>query len=105
MREVPHERELVERLKGKPFAMLGVNCDDDKQAALKAMKDERITWPNWHDGAPGEGPIAKRYHVRGYPTVFVIDGRGTIRHKQIVGEFLDKAVDELLIRIPSAETP
>jgi thiol-disulfide isomerase/thioredoxin len=59
MREVPRERELVERLKGKSFAMLGVNCDADKQAALKVMNDERITWPNWNDGAPGEGPITR----------------------------------------------
>ena len=96
MREVPHERELAERLKDKPFAVLGVNCDDDKQAAASAIKSERITWPNWHDGAPGEGPIAKRYHIRSYPSVFVIDGQGIIRHKQIIGEGLDKAVDRLL---------
>ncbi len=76
--------------------MLGVNCDADKQAGLKAMKDERITWPNWNDGEPGEGPIVKRYHVRGYPTVFVIDAQGIIRQKQAIGEFLDKAVEDVL---------
>ncbi len=96
MREVPHERELAERLKDKPFAVLGVNCDEDKQAAVNAIKSERITWPNWHDGAPGEGPITKLYHIRGYPTVFVIDGQGIIRYKQMAGAGLDKAVDELL---------
>jgi RNA polymerase sigma factor (sigma-70 family) len=96
MREVPHERELTERLKGKPFTVLGVNCDEDKGAAVKAIKSERITWPNWHDGAPGEGPITKRYHIRGYPTLFVIDGQGIIRYKQMASEGLDKAVDGLL---------
>ena len=88
MREVPHERALSERLKDKPFAVLGVNCDGDKQAALGAIKSEQISWPNWHDGVPGEGPIAKRYHIRQYPSVFVIDGKGIIRHKQIIGESL-----------------
>jgi thiol-disulfide isomerase/thioredoxin len=104
MREVPRERELVERLKGKPFAMLGVNCDGDKQAALKVMKDERITWPNWNDGEPGEGPIVKRYHIRGYPTVFVIDAQGIIRNRQAIGTFLDKAVDDLLKEMEAKET-
>jgi hypothetical protein len=94
MREVP--RELVERLKGKPFAMLGVNCDGDKQAALKAMEAEGITWPNWNDGEPGTGPIVKRYHVGGYPTVFVIDTRGIIRSKNSIGTALEKSVDNLL---------
>jgi RNA polymerase sigma factor (sigma-70 family) len=102
MREIPHERELAERLKDKPFAVLGVNCDDDKEAAVSAIKSERITWPNWHDGGPGAGPIAKRYHIRSYPTLFVIDGQGIIRHKEIIGEGLDKAVDQLMKETPPA---
>jgi RNA polymerase sigma factor (sigma-70 family) len=101
MREVPHERELVERLKRKPFAILGVDCDEEKQAAIKAIQDERITWPNWHDGAPGTGPIASRYHIRSYPTVLVLDARGIIRHKQALGTGLDSAVDELLKELES----
>ncbi len=96
MRDVPHERELAERLKDKPFALLGINCDGDKQAAIKAMESEHITWANWHDGEPGEGPIVKRYHVRGYPTVMVLDANGIIRNKQAIGSNLDKTVDDLL---------
>jgi thiol-disulfide isomerase/thioredoxin len=96
MREIPHERELAERLKDRSFALLGVNCDDDRSTALKAMEMERIQWPNWHDGAPDVGPIMKRYHISSYPTIFVIDAQGNIRHKQILGKFLDEAVDKLL---------
>src|SRR5262249_2112182 len=96
------ERALVERLKDKPFALLGVNCDDDKQAAINAIKSERMTWPNWHDGAPGEGPIAKRYHIRGYPSVFVIDAEGIIQqHTPMLGQVLDKAIDELIEKTQS----
>ncbi len=96
MREIPRERELVERLRGKPFALLGVNCDGDKKEAIKAIRDECITWPNWHDGEPGSGPIVKKYHVGGYPTIFVIDSQGIIRSKNAIGKLLDKAVDDLL---------
>jgi RNA polymerase sigma factor (sigma-70 family) len=96
MREVPHERELAERYKDRPFALLGVNCDGDKQAAVKAMADERITWPNWHDGEPGEGPIVKRYHIRGYPTIMVLDGNGIIRNPRTLGPWLDKEVENLV---------
>jgi thiol-disulfide isomerase/thioredoxin len=96
MREVPHEREMAETYKGKPFAMLGIDCDGDKAAALKVMAKEKITWPNWNDGEPGEGPIVKAYHVRGFPTTYVIDPKGTIRHIGPTGSALDKAVDGLL---------
>ena len=94
MAEVPHERELVERLKGQPFALLGVDCEPDKETARKTMARERMTWPNWYDGAPGTGPIAERYHVRGYPSVFVLDAKGVIRSRSAVD--LDQTVDKLL---------
>ncbi|HEY2156875.1 MAG TPA: TlpA disulfide reductase family protein [Isosphaeraceae bacterium] len=96
MREVPYERELAERLKDKPFALLGVDCDEDRAAALRTIESERMAWPHWNDGAPGEGPIVKRYHIRGYPSVFVLDAKGVIRHKDLRGEALGKAVDALL---------
>jgi thiol-disulfide isomerase/thioredoxin len=96
MREVPRERALAERLNAKPFALLGVNCDVDKQAAVNAIKSEGIS-PNRLDGAPGEGPIGKRYHIRGYPTIFVIDGQGIIRQKTgAIADALEKAIDDLL---------
>ena len=79
MAQVPHERDLVERLKGQPFALLGVDCEDNKDTARGVMARERMTWPNWFDGAAGTGPIARRYHIRGYPRVFVLDARGVIR--------------------------
>ena len=53
---VPHERELVERLKGQPFALLGVDCEEDKDTARGVMARERMTWPNWFDGAPARDP-------------------------------------------------
>lgn len=96
MSEVPHEREMVERLKGRPFALLGVDCDDDEEKAKKVMERERMTWPNWFDGAPGAGPIVGRYHVRSYPTIFVLDSKGIIRFSHLRGEPLDQAVDKLL---------
>jgi len=42
MGEISHERELVERTKGKPFAILGVDCDEDKQAAMCVSVDRGL---------------------------------------------------------------
>jgi RNA polymerase sigma factor (sigma-70 family) len=96
MREIPRETALVERMKGRPFAMLGVNTDDDDGAARKVMEAQGVAWRNWHDGEPGEGPIAKLYHVRGYPTVYVIDAEGKIRAKDAHGGALDQLVEKLV---------
>ena len=96
MREIPREKALVERMEGRPFAMLGVNTDPDAETAREAMEAEGITWPNWHDGMPGEGPITRRYHVRSYPTIYVIDAEGTIRSKGSLGDSLDQLVETLV---------
>ncbi len=94
MTQVPNERELVARLKGQPFALLGVDCEEDRDAARQVMAREQMTWPNWFDGAQGTGPIANRYHVRSYPSVFVLDAKGIIRSRGVGG--IDEAVDKLL---------
>jgi peroxiredoxin len=105
MREIPREKELVERMKGRPFAMLGVDTDADTGVARKVMEAQGVTWPNWHDGEPGleegalvttKGPITKLYHVRGYPTVYVIDAEGKIRSKGSSGSQLDQLVEKLV---------
>jgi thiol-disulfide isomerase/thioredoxin len=96
MAAVPHEREMAEKYKDKPVALLGVDCDPDRAEAIKVMKKEGINWPNWYDGEPGEGPIAKAYHIRGYPTVMVIDAQGKIRLKNGHGKSLEEFVDKLL---------
>ncbi len=101
MQEVPHERELAERFKDRPLALLGVDCEADKAAALKVMKEKGITWPNWNDGDPGEGPIASAYHVRGFPTIIVIDAKGIMRSANATGSGLDKMVEDL---VKEAET-
>ncbi len=49
MAQVPHERELVERLKGQPFALLGVDCKDEKDTARRVMARERMSWSSWYD--------------------------------------------------------
>lgn len=96
MAEVPHERKLVERLKGRPFALLGVDCDGDRAAAQAAIEEGRINWRNWNDGDPPDGPIVARYHVRAVPSTFVLDAGGIIRFKNVHEESLDRAVDALL---------
>ena len=96
MREIPREKALVERMKGRPFAMLGVNADADAAVARKVMEEKGVTWPNWHDGSPGEGPIAMLYHVQGYPTIYVIDAAGKIRSKKAQGDSLDQLVEKLV---------
>jgi len=90
------ERSLVDRLKGRPFAFLGVECDDHRDAVRKARDEGEITWRCWWDGGSTEGPIATRWNVRGWPDIFIIDHKGVIRYKGLVTDGMAMGVDALL---------
>jgi hypothetical protein len=82
-----------------PFALLGINSDKNLDELRAAMEKERITWRSWWDGGGTQGPIATRYSVRGWPTIYVLDHRGVIRYKGVRGEDMDRAVDALLMEL------
>lgn len=96
----PHERSLVERLKSKPFALIGVNSDEDREKLKKRLLQEKITWRSFWDGPKGpEGPITTAWNVRGHPTVYVLDHKGVIRFKHVREKTLDEAVNLLLAEL------
>lgn len=99
----PHERSLVKRLEGKPFALLGVNSDP-KDRLRQAMKKESITWRSWWD-RDTSGPIATKWNVRGWPTTYVLDEKGVIRYKNVREHEMDKAVDALIREIETSRSP
>ncbi len=92
---VPHERKLVQRMAGRPFALLGINGDDDRATAADLMAKEAMTWPSFWNGGK-LGGFAEKLAVRAWPTIYVLDATGTIRYKNVRGESLDEAVDRLV---------
>ena len=95
----PHERSLVKRLKGQPFALVGVNSDQDKSQLKIEMQKNGITWRSFWDGGSTNGPIASGWNIQGWPTVYVLDGKGVIRYINVREVALDKAVDALLAEL------
>jgi peroxiredoxin len=92
---LPHERSLVTKLKGRPFEIVAVNSDP-LEKLKDALAKESITWPQFFDGGSTGGPIAKAWNVTGWPTIYVIDAKGVIRHKNLRDEALEKAIVKLV---------
>jgi hypothetical protein len=97
----PHERSLVKRMDGKPFALLGVNSDP-KDRLRSVLAKEKITWRSWWDGGNTAGPIASKWNIYGWPTTYVLDHKGVIRHKNVRDEAMDKAVESLVQKVEAA---
>jgi hypothetical protein len=95
----PHERSLVKRLESKPFALLGINSDSDREKLKEVLKKEEITWRSWWDGGNTSGPTASKWNVTSWPTIYVLDAKGVIRYRDLRGKDLDEAVDKLIQEI------
>ena len=100
----PHERSLVKRMEKMPFVLLGVNSDPKKDIQA-AMTREKITWPFFWDGGNTNGPIAKKYGVQSWPTIYVLDANGVIRYKNVRGPKMDEAVETLLKEMGQTPPP
>jgi hypothetical protein len=93
----PHERSLVKQLSEKPFALIGVNSDGDLDEIRGIVKEKNITWRSFWNGLDGtRGPISTKWNVSAWPTIYVMDAKGTIRYKNVRGAKMDEAVTTLL---------
>jgi thioredoxin family protein len=93
----PHERSLVKKLADKPFVLVGVNSDNDLNELKKVLQDEQITWRSFQNqrGSKDAPAISSDWNISGWPTLYIIDHKGVIRHK-FVGSPGDKKLDEII---------
>ena len=98
---IPHEREMAKKYAGKPFTLLGINSDQSRSALKKTMESEKITWPNIWGGSPAQNRIAGAWEVSGWPTLFILDHEGVVRYKNLRGQDLEKAIEELIAKVPA----
>jgi len=96
----PHERSLVKEYEGRPFVIIGVNSDRDREQIKAVIKEKDLTWRSFWNGGSTSGPISTAWNVRGWPTTYVIDHEGKIAAKGPRGEALDKVLAKL---VPIAE--
>ena len=96
-RMYPHERKFVQELSGLPFALIGVNSDRDIETAREAVLDDPLPWRNFWNGPLGRsGPISKQWNISAWPTFYLIDGKGVIRYKGVLGDDIRVAIETLM---------
>ncbi len=95
VRMYPYERVLINKYKSHKFVMLGVNTDSPERLTA-VEKDKKVTWKSWSDGTVG-GPIARQWGIETFPTMYLIDHKGTIRmHGAFDPDTLEQTVDLLV---------
>ncbi|WP_165064561.1 sigma-70 family RNA polymerase sigma factor [Paludisphaera rhizosphaerae] len=81
VRGIPDLVKLAEKMKGRPFDVLGVCDDENVEEAKKVAQVQSMNWPN----IVGEGrKIAERFHIEdSLIRLFIIDQEGIIRGRSI----------------------
>jgi thiol-disulfide isomerase/thioredoxin len=95
---IPHEREMVERLRDRPFVLVSISVDEKKETLTAFLAKEKMPWTHWWNGR--EGGMLAEWDIKYFPTIFVIDAQGVIRHKDLRGDELEKAVNAILAEKP-----
>lgn len=89
----------MKRLADKPFVLLGVNSDEDREALKRTLLEEQITWRSWWDEGNIDGPIHTTWQIQERPAIHILDGKGVIRYKNILPEEVDAAIERLLVEL------
>jgi hypothetical protein len=89
----------VKRLADKPFVLLGVNSDEDREALKRTLLEEQITWRSWWDEGNIDGPIHTTWQIQERPAIHILDDKGVIRYKNILPEEVDAAIERLLVEL------
>lgn len=85
----------MKQLADKPFVIIGVNSDENLEALRETVKEKNLTWRSFQNDKGVDGVIADNWAIKGWPTMFILDEKGTIRWTGHGGD-IDKVITELL---------
>lgn len=95
-RENPNVVAAYQKYKDKGFTVYGVSLDRTKDAWVKAIKDDNLTWTHVSDLKFWQSEAAQTYGVKGIPFALLIDEEGKVIGKNLRGQALHDKLAEVL---------
>lgn len=93
---MPSVIKLYDKYKAKGFEVFGVSIDSKKKDWLKAIAQDKITYPQVNDKAGWYSKTTEVYGVNAIPNTFLLDKTGKIVAIDLEGEQLENKVKVLL---------
>jgi peroxiredoxin len=94
--ENPNVVAAYKKFKNKNFTILGVSLDNDKEAWIKAIKNDGLNWKQVSDLKQWESTMVPLYGFDGIPFNVLIDPSGKIIASSLRGEDLEKTLAAVL---------
>jgi peroxiredoxin len=94
--ENPNVVKVYNEFNKKGFDVFGVSLDQTKDAWVKAIADDKLTWTHVSDLQYWNSSAARLYAVNSIPANFLLDETGTIIARNLRGDDLYNKVKEIL---------
>ena len=94
--ENPNVVAAYKKFKNKNFTILGVSLDNDKEAWIKAIKNDGLNWKQVSDLKQWESTMVPLYGFDGIPFNVLVDPSGKIIASSLRGEELEKTLAAVL---------
>ena len=94
--ENPNVVKAYNKFKDKNFTILGVSLDQEKDAWVKAIQKDGLTWSQVSDLQSWNNAVARLYRINSIPGNLLVDPTGKIVARDLHGEGLEKKLCELL---------
>lgn len=94
-KENPNVVAAYKKHHDKGFEIIGISLDSNKEAWLKAVDKDGLTWTHVSDLKGWQCATATTYGVKAVPASFLIDPNGKVVGKDLRGEELNKTLADL----------
>jgi peroxiredoxin len=95
-KENPNVVRMYNEYKDKGFEIFGVSLDQSRDKWLKAIADDKLTWPQVSDLKGWESAAAQKYNITAIPQTILLDKEGKIIAKGLRGDELEQKLESLL---------
>jgi thiol-disulfide isomerase/thioredoxin len=96
-RSNPELVEIYKKYKDRGFTVYSVSLDAAKDAWVKAIKDDNLSWPTHvSELKKWAGRVNALYGVEGIPATFLLDKSGKVAGKNLHGKELADKIESLL---------
>lgn len=102
MEQLPELKEVHRRFQGQGLEIIGISSDFERTALEGVVKREQLGWPQYFDGAGRDNAIVKQFGIRHYPSMWLVDRQGRVRHISAGASLANKVARLLREPVPAA---
>lgn len=78
IREIPHMKSLYAKYKPRGVEFVGVSLDKDRRKLETLVSNRQMGWIHTYSGRGWGDPTARKYGVRGIPSIWVVGKDGNV---------------------------